>query len=331
MKDHPPRKSDTLLGVGLGVGMLGALALALRYGFRKSLPERLPDSLSPADFATRVCQTSQAEIVFHVSGQGSPLVFLHHPSIGASSFEWARVYPSFAATHEVFAPDLPGFGESERPRRCLHPEDFARSLADFLHLVSPRVPATIVGSGLAGGLAVLLASKHPELVSRLLLVSPVARPTRLSRIPGIPRLGVPRALRGTTYRNHYARLPYLRSALARELFAFPETLPDDVIHAYSTCALQYGAEHAILHLSSGRWILDLSEVAVSETVPVTILRPALLAGLPADAVDQTIAALRPRAVQTLPEAGFLAAIDQPEAVVDWLRTELAGGLRSVQP
>jgi hypothetical protein len=37
------------LGVGLGAGLLGAVALAMRYGWRKTLRGIIPDAISPAD------------------------------------------------------------------------------------------------------------------------------------------------------------------------------------------------------------------------------------------------------------------------------------------
>ncbi len=108
-------KKKPALGVGLGVGLMGAVFLAVRYGMQRVARQPLPDIISPAIFATRVCQTTHGEIVYHTSGAGEPLVFLHGIYPGASSFEWSRVYPQFAVGHEVIAPDLIGFGESNGP------------------------------------------------------------------------------------------------------------------------------------------------------------------------------------------------------------------------
>jgi len=41
----------------------------------------------------------------------SPLVFLHNFGGGASAYEWSKVYPAFATTHRVIAPDLIGWGQ----------------------------------------------------------------------------------------------------------------------------------------------------------------------------------------------------------------------------
>ncbi len=108
-------KRKPALGIGIGVSLLGAVALATRYGFRRAPRERIPDDISPAIFATRVTETIFGEMIYHISGSGDPVVFLHGIYLGASSYEWSKVYPHFTFGHEVIVPDLIGFGESERP------------------------------------------------------------------------------------------------------------------------------------------------------------------------------------------------------------------------
>src|ERR1700740_2345302 len=119
-------------GVGLGAGLLGAFVLTLRYALRPSAKPKLPDAISPAIFATRILYTSRGQMVYHESGQGAPLVFLHGIYVGASSYEWSKVYPHFAATHQVLAVDLLGFGESERPDVLLSADDHVPIFTELL-------------------------------------------------------------------------------------------------------------------------------------------------------------------------------------------------------
>ena len=125
------------LGVGLGAGLLGAVALAVRYGWRNTLRSIIPDAISPAVFATRVADTSAGEIVYHTADSqipGQPLLFLHGVFPGASSFEWSKIYPLFAEEWRVLVPDLIGFGESQRPEPAPSAEEQVRFLAEFLDL-----------------------------------------------------------------------------------------------------------------------------------------------------------------------------------------------------
>ena len=161
--------------VSVGAGLLGAIVLTLRFALRPSAKPKLPDAISPAIFATRILYTSRGQMVYHESGQGGPLVFLHGVYVGASSYEWSKVYPHFAGTHQVLAVDLLGFGESERPDVLLSAADHVRALVEFIRAKSGGERASIVASGLGAGFATILAAQHPEMVQRLILVMPVGQ------------------------------------------------------------------------------------------------------------------------------------------------------------
>ncbi len=47
------------------------------------------------------------------AGKGEPLILLH--GLGASSYSWRYTVPELAKHYEVFAPDLPGFGRTDKP------------------------------------------------------------------------------------------------------------------------------------------------------------------------------------------------------------------------
>src|ERR1700730_4876917 len=145
-------------GVSLVAGLLGAVVLALRYALRPSAKPRLPNWISPAIFATRIFCTSRGQLVYHESGQGGPLVFLHGVYVGASSYEWSKVYPHFAETHEVLAVDMLGFGKSERPDAPLSATDHVQALVEFIRAKSGGERASIVAIGFGAGFAAVLAS-----------------------------------------------------------------------------------------------------------------------------------------------------------------------------
>ena len=123
------KKKKKLIGAGVG---LGALLLALKYAIRRPTKQPVPETISPAIFSTKVQRTSHGQIVYHESGSGQPLIFIHALCLGASSYEWSKVYPEFAAGYRVLAPDLIGFGESERPDTRMQAADHVRALADFI-------------------------------------------------------------------------------------------------------------------------------------------------------------------------------------------------------
>ncbi|HEX4086351.1 MAG TPA: alpha/beta fold hydrolase [Chthoniobacteraceae bacterium] len=268
------RGKKRLFGAGVGAGLLGAVVLALRYAVRPVSKARVPDAISPAIFRTKALHTSLGQIVYHESGSGPTLMFIHGICAGASSYEWSKVYPLFTATHRVLAPDLIGFGESARPDASLTAADYARSLGEFIRGTCDE-PVTIVASGLGAGLSVLLASQHPEVVRQLFLWMP----TGLTEL-GAARIPLSRRMASMTplvhrflYRNYESNRTAVRAWLAANGFADPARLTDETVEVYATCAQQYGAEHAVRNLCAGRLNVGLEERLPTLAQPVTFLWP----------------------------------------------------------
>jgi pimeloyl-ACP methyl ester carboxylesterase len=96
-------------------------------------------------------------------------VFIH--GLGSSGYiEWRFTLPAVAKRHRVFAPDLPGFGRSQKPRAGYGIEYFARVIDRYLE--ARRLgSAAIVGTSLGGRIALELALAYPERVNKLVLVN----------------------------------------------------------------------------------------------------------------------------------------------------------------
>jgi pimeloyl-ACP methyl ester carboxylesterase len=94
----------------------------------------------------------------------------------------------------VVAPDLPGFGDSEKPSASRFAYDidaFAEVIAD-LYAGLDLGRAAVMGHALGGAVAIALSARHPELVSRLVLVDSMCFETPLDlrrRIALLPVVG----------------------------------------------------------------------------------------------------------------------------------------------
>jgi pimeloyl-ACP methyl ester carboxylesterase len=133
-----------------------------------------------------------ARIRFAEAGSGQPLVLLH--DYLASRVAWDDVLPRLAAHFHVIVPDLPGFGESEKPPPSRYQygfHGFSESIVDLLAALGlGRV--SLCGQAMGGAVALTLAASHAHLVDRLVLVNPLVyppRPDALSRIAPVPFLG----------------------------------------------------------------------------------------------------------------------------------------------
>ena len=102
-------------------------------------------------------------------GHGSPVVFIH--GLGSSGYiEWRYNLESVSAHHRVLAPDLPGFGRSEKPRARYGIPYFTRFIERYMECRGLR-SAAIVGASLGGRIALELALERPSLVRKLVLIN----------------------------------------------------------------------------------------------------------------------------------------------------------------
>lgn len=316
-------------GVGLGAGLLGALVLAFRYTSRPGYKPRLPDAISPAIFATRILYARRGQLVYHESGQGDPLLFLHGIYVGASSYEWSKVYPHFAATHQVLALDLIGFGESERTDANLSAADQIQLLSEFLRAKCGGEPATIVASGQSGGFATALAIQHPELVRRLILMMPsgAMEPDSgqmrrshvlLAKMPVVKR---------TFYLRHLSSRVQVRYWLRSFGFADPEKASDETVEVLSNSARQPGAERAIFQWVSRRFDLEFEKQLAEVTQPVTLVWGNKAKYPPIEQAYRLRLTPRQSNLIVLENTGLLAPLESPEKVSRALASELDPTIR----
>jgi 2-hydroxy-6-oxonona-2,4-dienedioate hydrolase len=100
---------------------------------------------------------------------GKILILLQ--GLGASAERWSRVIPILSRDYRVIAPDIIGFGYSDKPAVEYTMDffiDFFRSFLDNLGISK----ASIIGSSLGGHIATEFAIKFNHMVEKLVLVSP---------------------------------------------------------------------------------------------------------------------------------------------------------------
>jgi pimeloyl-ACP methyl ester carboxylesterase len=325
------RRKKRLFGAGLGAGLLGAAFLALRYAVRPVTKARVPDTISPAIFRTKALHTSLGQVVYHESGSGPTLMFVHGICPGASSYEWSKVYPLFTGSHRVLAPDLIGFGESARPDANLTATDYARSMAEFIRGTCDEA-VTIVASGLGGGLSVQLASQHPEVVKQLLLWMP----TGLTEL-GVREVSMGRRLASRApvahrfmYRNYESSRAAVRGWMATHGFVDASRITEEALDVYATCAQQYGAEHAIRNLYAGRLNVDLEERLPSLSQPVTLLWPEQTGEGQAELPARLQGLARGSRLRMAPRLSQLAAVEGAAEIAALLGEELDPGPKVVR-
>lgn len=248
------------------------------------------------------------------------LVMLH--ATGFLARLWQPVARRLAAAHHVIAFDSRGHGDSDRPDPCdelnyrwLRLAEDLRGFLDALGLWG--IPA--IGHSAGGAAAAYVAATHPQYFSRLVLVEPIIIPTEMLK-----------GARG----NQMAEAARRR----REVW----TSPEEMIESYrgrppftrwTEEALRLYAEHGTFRREDGQYqlkcpgevearmfensdSLDVWGLLPRITCPATVIKgqhtdPFL--GKMAEAVAARIPDGRH---VTVPDAGHLVPMEQPQAVAD---------------
>lgn len=240
------RLVGTLLRL-LGFSMLATAVIAAVVALRHMLdtPQQLESEL-PGE--ARIYRWKQGHIFYTVLGAADapPLLLLHTPEVGASAYEMRRIMELLAPYYRVYAPDLLGFGLSDRPRIAYAVETYTTFCRDFLTGIVAQ-PATIVASRVSCNYAVTIAASEPALCERLVLISPVALygdEQKSALMSGLAQVPVVKPL----------LYPMLSTRLAlHAMLAWQRSSTDDadLDHFYAS-AHQLGAEHAPMALLAGK-------------------------------------------------------------------------------
>ncbi len=271
--------------------------------------------------AARYVEVDGRQVYVEQQGSGAAVVLLH--GFGASSYSWRHLMPELAKSFRVVAPDLFGFGWTERPRDAASytRAGQARLVLGVLQALGIR-RAQFVGHSYGGALTLYLASRHPEIVSSIVLVDSAApsyprdRRTRLANLRLVDRLSLQLALR-----------PYrVRRSLLGSLHD-PGKVTPELVRAYLDRLRVEGevdAYHGLTARLPRAQQVEGDEGADRDVDLRAIAQPALVVWGSDDRVipvsDGSQAARRlPRGeFATIPNAGHMPMEDRPEEVLQLL-------------
>ncbi|SEK44069.1 alpha/beta fold hydrolase [Haloferax larsenii] len=158
------RRAIGALTAGVGVAAVANAALSKRAG-----PLEPPLSGDHGTYRWRGMSVSYVE----AGDTDAPtLVLLHGVNAAASSGEFREVFDELAEDYHVVAPDLPGFGLSDRPALYYSAALYEDFVGDFL---SEYDDPAVLASSLTASYAVAVAARDDVSVSRFVLVCPSER------------------------------------------------------------------------------------------------------------------------------------------------------------
>jgi len=120
----------------------------------------------------KVAEIGEHFVSYVDEGAGEPVILIH--GIPTWSYLWHRLIPVLSEQNRVFAPDLIGFGYSDKS------DNFDRSIARQTEMIDALMEkmgieqANIVAHDIGGGVALRLATLYPHRVNKLCVMNSVS-------------------------------------------------------------------------------------------------------------------------------------------------------------
>ena len=105
------------------------------------------------------------------AGEGAPVVLVHGSGPGVTAYaNWRLVLPALAEEFRVVAPDMVGFGFTERPADAeYNVQTWADQVVGLLDSLGIE-KASVVGNSFGGAIGLRMAVQHPARVDKLVLM-----------------------------------------------------------------------------------------------------------------------------------------------------------------
>jgi len=160
---YPNMKLRSVLAAGVG-------GLGLAAASNRLLQANADDLEPPLPGGRRSYRWRGFDVGYTKAGdpEDPQLVLVHGINAAGTSREFETIFESLAKEYHVIAPDLPGFGTSDRPPLLYSAPLYEQFLLDFLGDLTDE--PTVVASGLSGAYATLAARDVD--VSELVLLCP---------------------------------------------------------------------------------------------------------------------------------------------------------------
>jgi pimeloyl-ACP methyl ester carboxylesterase len=122
--------------------------------------------------AGRYASVNGLNMYHEVHGTGRPLVLLHGAFSNINT-DFGTILPRFARTRRVIAVELQAHGRTSDIARPLTYEQMADDVAELLRQLEVK-SADVFGYSMGGGVAMLLAARHPAVVGKVVFMGGAA-------------------------------------------------------------------------------------------------------------------------------------------------------------
>lgn len=169
---------------------------------------------------------------YHDVGTGDPVLLLHGSGPGVSAWaNWRTTMPALAKRYRVLAPDIVGFGATERP------DDVYYSLGTWVDHVWAFLDAlgldrvSVVGNSLGGRISLAMAGQRPERLDKMVLM-------------GVPGVGMTPTEGLKALREYQPSEENMRRMLLDCFAVDPAIITDDLVRTRYEASIAPGAFEA---------------------------------------------------------------------------------------
>ncbi len=124
---------------------------------------------------------------YYVAGQGPPLLLLHSINAAGSAYEVRPIFAHFVRSRRVYAPDLPGFGCSDRSERDYDVGLYVAAIHDMLDEIEREcgaMPPDVLALSLTSEFLARAAVEQPARFRSLALITPTGFDARSDSLRG---------------------------------------------------------------------------------------------------------------------------------------------------
>lgn len=220
----------------------------------------------------KIFRYNDYNIFYTQKGSGHPLLLIHGIGAGASSYSFRKNFDELSKDYKVYAIDLLGFGQSDRPRIDYTAELFTDIISDFVKYIIKQKTA-VVAISLSAAFVIKAASKNPLYFDKMVLVGPtgiinLTKPTKVFEEALYRTLRSP--YMGTSVYNMITSRMGIKEFLKRNLYYNEEMVTDEMIeHYYNSCHFKgINSKYATASFLSGHMNADISEELQNITIPM---------------------------------------------------------------
>jgi pimeloyl-ACP methyl ester carboxylesterase len=257
-------------------------------------------------------------LCYRAAGDGVPVLLLHSINAAPSAFEVGPIFAGLRGERPLYAPDLPGFGRSERRDRSYSPEFYGAAIGQMLDAIGAEAVDLLALSTTSEFAAI--AAQRDDRVRSLVLVSPT----------GLMKRNPPSAKTGDRVLS-FLQLPgvgaglftALRGRASVRFFlnkAFEGDAPAEMVDYAWLTARQAGARYVPFHFLSGK----LFTADAVDAIYRKVTQPALVLfdrdpNISFDRLDELLSSGGNWHSQRIPDTRGLPHFEKPAETLDALR------------